>query len=147
MKTCLQLVLLMRVFSAVVSVFASGNAGEDQTAPLVVQARLIEATPIPDLADIAPYDSALVVHTYRVLRVITGELPDEDISVAHWAIREKKKLDVPIVTNESVRLTLVPYQECPELRGEKVVDTTASFDLLYFYAGDWREWLPHHSFE
>ena len=118
-------------------------AGAKTPAPLVVEARLVDATPIPTLTQIQPYESALVVHTYQIVRVVDGTLTDPHISAAHWAIRGKRPVPtVPSRTNLAYRLTLKPFQACPELENERIVDTTERFDLLLYFAVQARPITP-----
>jgi hypothetical protein len=110
--------------------------------PLIVDARLIDATTTPTPAQIRPYERALIVHTYHIERVLTGSLADHEISVTHWAIRRKRPLPIPNRKNGLYRLHLNPFPDCPDLQNEKIVDTTERFDLLLYFAPDWRAHPP-----
>ena len=100
---------------------------------LVVEARLIEMTPVPTLASIAPYKQALIVHAYDVERVLAGTYPASRILVAHWAIKGEKTLPIDKRIAHSYTLTLDPYSRRKELEGERlVIDVADSRHPLYY---------------
>ncbi|MCP3985318.1 MAG: hypothetical protein GY723_13090 [bacterium] len=53
---------------------------------LRVRARLVAVSDAPTLKEIAPYREALTVYEWEVLRVIDGELGQDRVRVAHWAV-------------------------------------------------------------
>jgi hypothetical protein len=89
---------------------------------LVVEARLVAASSIPDPASIAPYRHALVVNGYEVVRVIEGVAAGDVLAVAQWAIRDSRVLPGAERSIGSVhRLTVERYAAHPELEGERLI--------------------------
>lgn len=89
---------------------------------LVVEARIVAASSIPDPASIAPYRHALVVNGYEIVRVIEGATEGDVLAVAQWAIRDARVLpgaERPIGTVH--RLTIERYAAHPELEGERLI--------------------------
>ncbi len=97
---------------------------------LQAKARRIASSVTPDPKDIAPYRRALVVHTYEV---VEGDLPKR-INVAHWAILDGRRLaERDAEVDQVVDLTLEPFDEHPELEGERLMLDVEAFDLpMYF---------------
>lgn len=98
-----------------------------------IEGRLVEITPTPSAASIAPYTRALVVYGYEVSKVIEGECASPKILVAHWAIRDKKPLDLGKETGGTYRLELELFDGHPELEGERLITETDEFDLPFYY--------------
>jgi hypothetical protein len=139
---CAALLLATHAFVAAPATPPLPPHAPEVTPPLIVDARLIDATATPTPEQIRPYERALIVHTYHVERVLTGSLADPEISVAHWAIRKKLPLPIPNRMDGLYRLHLNPFPDRPELQNEKIVDTTERFDLLLYFAPDWRTHPP-----
>ena len=99
----------------------------------VVEAKLIETTSVPTLASIAPYRQALIVHTYEVERVVSGECKEPRLLVAHWAIVGGKTLPPDKRKGETYALTLEPYSRHKELEGERLVMAVDDLTLPLFY--------------
>lgn len=104
----------------------------------VVEARLVELSPIPDPADIQPYDRALVANTYEVTRVIEGDIEAGRILVAHWAIRNGRELEeARRKLDRTYRMRLRDYGQLRELEGERLAKDVGDFLLpLYYDAGN-----------
>ncbi|GAB6059905.1 TolB-like translocation protein [Desulfonatronum parangueonense] len=101
---------------------------------LEIQARLVENSVVPSLEAIAPYDQALVANKYVVEEVISGEYPHPEIMVAHWAIRDGKKLDTAERTKgETFHLVLAPYEDRPELEGERLAMDSDEYMIPLFF--------------
>lgn len=99
-----------------------------------VLARCIELSLVPDPRDIAPYRQALVAHHYHVEKVLKGTLQDDEILVAHWAIRDRQVLPMPSIRPGAVlRLKIDPYDSHRELKGERRIVTVDRFDAPLFY--------------
>lgn len=101
--------------------------------PLVVEARLAEATEIPAPDSIGAYRRALVVNSYDVLKVVNGNYEDKKIVVAEWAVLDrqviKKYADEPQVE----RLVLETFDDHPELEGERQMMDIFEPDLTMYY--------------
>lgn len=103
-------------------------------ARLVVDGRLMEPAAMPTPESIAPYRAALLVNTYVVERVVEGSYGDDRIMVAHWVIRDAALLeDARRVRGRLYRMTLEPYDDHPELEGQRLVMDTDEFDLELYY--------------
>jgi hypothetical protein len=102
----------------------SAAAAEAAVEPgrLVVEARIVATSAIPDPASIAPYRHALVVNSYEIQRVIEGDASGDRLAVAHWAIRDARVLEGADRAVGSVRqLTVERYDAHPELEGERLI--------------------------
>ena len=65
-------------------------AGAEPPERIVVQAKLVRATPVPDPATLRPYRSALVADLYEVTAVERGRCRHRRILVVRRAIRDGK---------------------------------------------------------
>jgi hypothetical protein len=101
---------------------------------LEIQARLVETSVIPTLEAIAPYDQALVANKYLVVEVIAGEYTPQEIMIAHWAIRDGKILNTAErAKGERYHLLLAPYEDRPELEGERLAMDSDEFMIPLFF--------------
>lgn len=102
---------------------------------VVVEARLTKAAAIPTPQAIAPYQHALVVNTYEIVKTIEGTYSaGSKILVAQWAIRDRRVLPTAHKTTGSVhRLTLERYDAHPELEGERLISAGDAADLPLYY--------------
>jgi len=101
---------------------------------MMVEARLAELTAIPTPAAISPYRRALVVNRYNDIQVIKGQCPDQQLMVAHWVILDGQVLDTARRQKDKVyRMTLEPFDEHPELEGERLVMESEDYALPLFY--------------
>lgn len=98
-----------------------------------VRARLIEATPVPDPNDVAPYRRALALCEYELLPDEPAIDGSRSIQVYHWVIQ-----DAQVVPNavprpgESVVLRLQRTDAHPQLEAERRLVGIDSFDLPEF---------------
>ncbi len=91
--------------------------------PVAIRGVLLKKTVTPELKDILPYRQVLVVFLYKTL-------PDNRlIGVAHWGMREGRKVPFERVIGEEYDMKIVEYSASPELEGERVV--------MDFEQGDW----------
>lgn len=105
----------------------TGSAQEmDPQGAITVTVKLMEITPTPSLADIAPYQSALAAHAYRVIS--PADFPHPDILIAQWVIRDRKRVDSTMKPGDQFELQILPYDDLPNLVGERMVIETS--DLL-----------------
>jgi hypothetical protein len=101
---------------------------------LVIEARLLEAAPLPTPQSILPYRRALLVNEYEVVQVLEGSYEETKILVAHWVIREGEVLATAAREPGSLyRMTLEAYDAHPELEGERLVMDSDAFELRLFY--------------
>lgn len=101
---------------------AKARLAERRPAPrLVIDARLSEATPTPDLRTLGLYRRALVVNAYKVEKVVGGRYEGKDILVAQWAILDGKVLPVSWRVGQVCRLTLESMDDHPQLESERLV--------------------------
>lgn len=100
---------------------------------LVVEARLLAATPTPSLADIAPYREALAVSEYEVSAAISGGLPGQRLRVAEWVLLDGRPLERPAV-GAARRLVLEPYALNRQLESVFLADTLAGQETTLYYA-------------
>jgi hypothetical protein len=100
---------------------------------LVVEARVIEAAPLPTPQSILPYRRAMLVNEYEVVQVLEGTYEGTKILVAHWVIRDGQVLATAIRESGSIhRMTLEPYDAHPELEGERLVMDSDAFELRLY---------------
>ena len=103
-------------------------------ARLVLTAHPVEFSRIPLPAAIAPYRRALVVNRYDVDRVADGRYAEKQIMVAHWAIRDGRVLPTAARDKtKTYRLVLEPFDEHPELEGERLIMDSDEFRLPLYY--------------
>ena len=87
----------------------------EKVATLKVKARLVEATAPRSVDDLA-YASALIANRYQVVEMISGELPDKEFVVYHWAVMDRKALAaVPGTVGDTYELEIEAYEHHPEI--------------------------------
>ena len=89
-----------------------------------LRGKLVGRSHLPTLKEIVPYREALVMYEYEVLEVLAGELGDETVRVAHWAILDGRLQ--PIVereVGEKDRLALEPLDRNPQVESTYLSDT------------------------
>jgi hypothetical protein len=89
-----------------------------------LRGKLVGRSHVPTLKEIVPYREALVMYEYEVLDVLGGELGDETVRVAHWAIFDGRPQ--PIVereVGEKNRLALEPFDRNPQGENTYLSDT------------------------
>lgn len=101
----------------------------------IVQAKLLEKSPAPDLKSMGTYRRCLVMYAYEIEKVIEGKLDDRKIVVAHWAILDLKAQDEVIKKEIGgvSRLVLEPMADHPQLKGERRMEETSEPDLPAYY--------------
>lgn len=103
-------------------------------ARLVVEARLERRAAVPAPQAIRPYRHALVANVYRIERVVDGDYDGEHVMIAHWAIRDGSMVEGANRDEGRVyTMTLEPYDDRPELEGQRLIMDTDRFDLPLFY--------------
>ena len=96
-----------------------GRSYKTRDGHLLIDAVLMQVTPIPEPDTILPYTEALVFHAYEVQAVLEGDLAVDNIVVAHWGIRSGKKVATDYVVGDKVRLQLESLENRPELDSER----------------------------
>jgi hypothetical protein len=104
---------------------------------VILDVQLAVPGPIPSPASILPYRHALVVNDYDVLALHEGNYREKQIRVAQWAIREGQVLgDARKPAGTRSRLTVEPYDEHPELEGERlIISSDAAGRPVYYDVG------------
>ncbi|CAN5831882.1 hypothetical protein BH11VER1_BH11VER1_04640 [soil metagenome] len=99
-------------------------------ARIKLRAKLTEASGMPTAEGIDPYTSSLVVYIYDVEKVLEGDFTEKRILVKHWAMLGQKPVDaMPREVGKSYDLMLERESGHPNLKGERVMDDTAAFDM------------------
>lgn len=109
------------------------RAGRGAAAQLIVAGVLGETTEIPLPDALGAYRRALVVNTYTVNRVESGDYGQDRILVAEWAIIDRtvvKKYELPA---QPERLVLEKFADHPELEGERQMMDLFEPDLEMYY--------------
>jgi hypothetical protein len=100
---------------------------------LAIRARLVDATPIPALAEIAPYTRALALCEYEIA---PDEPPIEGrrrIQVYHWVIQDSRAIpDAIPPAGRVVELRVQRSEDHPQLEAERRLVGIESFDLPEF---------------
>jgi len=112
---------------------ATGIAGETAPETLVFKGRLHETTEIPAPEAIGAYRRALVVNSYQVDQVVSGQYPKKKIMVAEWAILDRKivkQYPDPIAAEQ---LIVEKFNDHPELEGERQMMDIFEPDLEIYY--------------
>jgi len=89
-----------------------------------VRGKLVGRSHVPTLKEIVPYREALVMYEYEVLEVLSGELGDQTIRVAHWGLlagRSQSTMEHEV--GEEDRLMLEPFEENPQVANSYLSDT------------------------
>jgi hypothetical protein len=101
---------------------------------LVVEVEVAEEVTLPTPAGVAPYRQALQAMEYSVKRVIEGAYEGDKLIAAHWVIRDGRVLDSAARPKGGRhRLVLEPYDDHPELEGQRLVMDTDEFLLTLYY--------------
>jgi hypothetical protein len=80
-------------------------------------ARLLDKSPAPTLAEIKPYRSALMMSKYRVTKVTSGKLDEQEILVAQWALLDGQPQPIAtLAPGGEVHLELEPFEQNPQLQ-------------------------------
>jgi len=81
-----------------------------------LEAVLLKKAPVPEREDIAPYDDALVMYTYKVRKILSGKLKASSIGVYHWGRYDTVKQDIAKrKIGKRVKLTVQPWSQRKEL--------------------------------
>jgi hypothetical protein len=92
-----------------------------ESARILARRRALSRAPTPE--EITPYLEGLVVHEYDVLEVREGEVGDEVIRVAHYAVQAGAAQDVTTSQNgEVVELRVEPFDENPQVESVFLAD-------------------------
>jgi hypothetical protein len=100
---------------------------------LVVEGNLDETTEIPAPDALGAYRRALVVNTYSVSRVESGEYDRNRVLVAEWAVLDRTLVKTYDVAAPPERLVLEKFADHPELEGERQMMDVFEPDLEMYY--------------
>ncbi len=74
-----------------------------------LKVELLQSSSIPTLEEIAPYEEALTINEYKIIKVIEGPQPKlGKIRVAHWAVTGTEILPISNRTSKSSTLWISP---------------------------------------
>ncbi|MBZ0102314.1 MAG: hypothetical protein K8I65_09160, partial [Thermoanaerobaculia bacterium] len=91
-------------------------AAMPRLAAVEVEAVLLARSRVPTLDEISPYTEALVVESWRVERVLGGELAEREVRVARWALVDAVPApQMAIRPGARSRLRLEPFDVQPQL--------------------------------
>jgi len=116
--------------------YAPRLAGRKPVPRIVVDGRLVETTPTPTSAAIAPYRRCLVVYRYEVTKVAEGQFRDRHVHVAHWAIFDARPVALANEHGKTCRLVLERFADHPELSAERRLGGPEDSAALYFDPAD-----------
>jgi hypothetical protein len=89
-----------------------------------LRGELVGRSHVPTLKEIVPYREALVMYEYEVLEVLGGELGDEIVRVAQWAILDGSPQSIlERKAGENDRLALEPLGLNPQVQNIYLSDT------------------------
>ncbi len=95
-----------------------------------IEATLMEMSGIPDPKDILPYRNALAVYRYALRSEDRDAVQHAEILVAHWVIRDGKKLSgYPRVPGRVYRMTIEDMALHPEWESERLIRDMDAWDL------------------
>ena len=92
-----------------------------ESARVLARRRALSSAPTPE--EIIPYLDGLVVHEYDVLDVREGELGEEVIRVAHYAVQAGAAQDVTASQKAGMlELRVEPFEQNPQVESTFLVD-------------------------
>lgn len=95
-----------------------------------IEATLVEMSGIPDPQNILPYRNALAVYRYALHPEDRDVFQQKEILVAHWVIRDGKKLSgYPRVSGRVYRMTIEDMALHPEWESERLIRDMDAWDL------------------
>lgn len=112
--------------------YASLLAARPQPEEVRVRARVVETTPAPDAASIAPYRRALALYVYELDPASPPIEGSRRIQVYHWAVLDGRPVAGLPSPGEWLDLRLESTVTRPELESERRVVATESIDLPEF---------------
>ncbi|MFT5697424.1 MAG: hypothetical protein ACI8ZB_000272 [Desulforhopalus sp.] len=116
------------------STYCLAKVGKTKAADrLVVQAELLETTEIPAPESIGAYRRALVVNSYTVNNIVSGQYSEEKILVAEWAVLDRQVVKKYVEENGPEQLLLEKFDDHPELEGERQMMDIFEPDLTMYY--------------
>jgi hypothetical protein len=112
----------------------SSLRGRAAPSRMQVQAELVQSTAAPQPESLLPYRRALLVHHFRLKKVVTGQFSDQEFLVARWAVLDgqavKGAVPEPGVV---VDLSLEVFEDQPQLTSERQLIEVDRIDLPMFY--------------
>ncbi len=101
---------------------------------VAIEGTLLEMSDIPDPSAILPYRNAFAVYRYRVVSSDPSQGTPvgvgKEILVAHWVIRDGKKLSgFPRISGRVYRMTIEDMARHPEWESERLIRDMDAWDL------------------
>lgn len=103
---------------------------------LIIQAKLLEQSAIPQPDAIGAYNRALAVHTYEIAEVLSGTYTEQYISIAQWAILDRTVVADVEPIGSLYRFTVEKFDDHPELEGERLLTDIFEPELTLYYEVD-----------
>jgi len=99
----------------VVCMLCSCSKDEPPSHPKAVRVELrrLESSAVPSPSQVLPYEEALVFHSYQVLKVLHGELPDTQIQLGHWAVVDGEAQPISNEPDQVVRADILSIKRVP----------------------------------
>jgi len=102
-----------------------------------VDVALMNVTPVPPAAEVAPYREVLVVNEYQVQNVINGLCPSPRIRVAQWGLLDAQPTAVAeLKPGAACWLAIEPMKAHPELESELMINKLAEDPTIPLYYCD-----------
>ena len=96
--------------------------------------KLIEATKVPKIKQISPYQRAIIYNHYELEERFQKIIGTRNIAVAHWGILDNKYVaDLPSEAGLNYQLMVEPILDNPQIKRERHFNDLSRFDLKLFY--------------
>ncbi len=92
--------------------------------PVVVDAKLVERSPVVNPKDIAPYRRCLSTNRYSIVKVIAGECKETVIDVAQWSVLDSTAVAAfeKLAKDQVYRLKIEKWEDHPEQEAERMMN-------------------------
>jgi hypothetical protein len=98
---------------------------------LVIEAKLLQATPAPTVEQVRPYPRALATYLYEVQKVHEGSYEGETILVVKWAVWERAMVkELPSKIGSMERLKLDRLLDHGAFKRERIVDKIFNREMV-----------------
>ena len=115
------------------SLYASRLKTRKAVSRVIVDAKLLAATPTPDPKRLKPYRRCLAESLYEIVKSHRADMREKRIIVAHWVILDAKVIKNDRKVGRIYRLTLEPFDAHPQLESERRVSDIDGLSLRVFY--------------
>lgn len=115
-----------------------GLEDRQEITTLRFQGELIEASNVPTPESLGAYQRALVVNRYRVGKTLLGSYAGKEILVAQWGVLDRSILPETkaFIPGRQTTMTVEPFDQHPELEGERLMMDMFDPDLELYYQVD-----------